>query len=116
MTIADWRMEIDDIDNQLLALLNKRAKLAVRIGKLKTANNQPLTDEARERCLIARLARINAGPFDDAAVSAIFQQIINETRHLEAAAFTRDQKTVSHRKLTSSIFAHSPQKKSQVSK
>lgn len=88
MTIADWRMEIDDLDNQVLRLLNQRAKLAAQIGNLKAATNQPLTDETRERGLIARLAHVNVGPLEDAAISAIFHQIIAETRRLESRVFT----------------------------
>ena len=87
MTIADWRVEIDDIDKQVLQLLNQRARLAAHIGKLKTAANQPLTDESRERRLIARLAQVNTGPLDEAAIATIFRQIIAETRRLEANIF-----------------------------
>ena len=87
MTITEWRTEIDDIDDQVLRLLNQRARLAVLIGKLKIATNQPLSDEARERGLIAKLAEVNGGPLDEAAIAAIFQQIIAETRRLEARGF-----------------------------
>jgi chorismate mutase len=96
MTIADWRMEIDDIDNQILGLLNQRAKLAAQIGNLKAATNQPLTDETRERGLIARLAHVNVGPLEDAAISAIFHQIIAETRRLESRVFTPQVSTRRH--------------------
>ena len=96
MKIADWRREIDDIDKQVLQLLNQRARLAAHIGKLKTATDQPLTDESRERRLIARLAELNAGPLDEAAISTIFQQIIAETRRLESDVFaTPDPKSPS---------------------
>ena len=83
MTIADWRMEIDNLDNELLRLLNERAKLAATIGELKQAGNLPLVDEDRERNLIARLCHINAGPLDEAAIAGIFREIISETRRLE---------------------------------
>jgi chorismate mutase len=86
MKIADWRTEIDNLDNELLRLLNQRAKLATRIGKLKRAANLPLCDEDRERALVARLRHVNAGPLDDRAVAVIFQQIIRETRRAEARA------------------------------
>lgn len=86
MTIADWRAEIDNLDNELLRLLNQRASLAARIGKLKRAASLPLCDEDRERALVARLRRVNAGPLDDQAVAIIFQQIIRETRRVEARA------------------------------
>jgi chorismate mutase / prephenate dehydratase len=84
MTIADWRVQIDDVDNELLRLLNERAKLASKIGRLKQDTNLPLNDEDRERSLLARLCAANDGPLDDPGVSKIFRQIINETRRVEA--------------------------------
>jgi chorismate mutase/prephenate dehydratase len=93
MTIADWRTQIDDVDNELLRLLNQRAKLASRIGRLKQDANLPLGDERREHSLLARLRAVNIGPLDDAAITGIFQQIIAETRRVEARLLTaRDSK------------------------
>ena len=34
-TIEDWRADIDNIDAQLVALLNRRAECAVGIGQIK---------------------------------------------------------------------------------
>lgn len=117
MTIADWRVEIDEVDNQVLRLLNQRAKLAALIGKLKTSTDQPLTDEARERGLIARLAQVNAGPFDDAAISAIFRQIIAETRRLEAnVCANRRCKTERRRNAASRTHSPSAQGNSEPNK
>ena len=86
MTIDEWRTEIDNVDNELLRLLNQRIQLAAIIGRLKQAASLPLSDVERERALLARLRRINAGPLDDQAVSSIFQQIIFETLRMEAHA------------------------------
>lgn len=97
MTIDDWRTEIDNVDNELLRLLNQRVQLAAMIGILKRAANLPLSDVDRERALLARLRHVNAGPLDDRAVSTIFQQIILETRRMEAHASDLDARD---RKLT----------------
>jgi chorismate mutase len=100
MTIDDWRTEIDNVDNELLRLLNQRVQLAAMIGRLKQAGNLPLSDVDRERTLLARLRQINAGPLDDQAVVTIFQQIIFETRRIEAHAIApeaRSRKTALRR-------------------
>lgn len=88
MTIDDWRTEIDNVDDELLRLLNQRVQLAAMIGRLKQAASLPLSDLDRERTLLTRLHRINAGPLDDHAVTTIFQQIISETRRSEALAIS----------------------------
>lgn len=93
MTIDDWRTEIDNVDNELLRLLNQRVQLAAMIGRLKQAASLPLSDVDRERTLLARLCRINAGPLDDQAVATIFQQIIVETRRLEAHAIAPEDRS-----------------------
>jgi chorismate mutase len=46
MSIEDWRSEIDDIDDQLIRLLNARARLAAKIGGLKHKTGLPLNDLA----------------------------------------------------------------------
>lgn len=83
MKIEDWRAEIDAIDDELLRLINKRARLAVEVGILKRAAGIPIGDPEREREVLARLSRINAGPLDEEAVQKLFRQIIHESRQIE---------------------------------
>ena len=49
MGIKEWRAEIDIIDNELLRLMNRRARLAVRVGRIKSSAGLPLADPERER-------------------------------------------------------------------
>jgi|GEM_PF-392203 len=92
MTIEDWRTEIDTVDNELLRLLNQRAQLAAMIGRLKQLANLPVSDADRERALLERLRKVNAGPLDDQAVAVIFQQIISETSRLEARVIAAESR------------------------
>ena len=86
MTIEDWRARIDEIDNELLRLLNVRARLAIRVGESKRSAGLSVLDGAREREVIERARRANAGPLDDRAVARLFRRIIQESRRAEAAA------------------------------
>jgi chorismate mutase len=86
MRIEDWRAQIDEVDNELLRLLNRRARLAARIGGMKSRAGLPLYDADREREVIARACRANAGPLDERAVARIFRRIMRETRAVQ----TRD--------------------------
>ncbi|HVF87775.1 MAG TPA: chorismate mutase [Pyrinomonadaceae bacterium] len=83
MNIEDWRAEIDSVDDELLSLINRRARLAVEVGILKRAAGIPITDPEREREVLTRLSRTNAGPLDEAAVQKLFRQIIHESRQIE---------------------------------
>ena len=55
------RAEIDEIDNNLLELLNKRADLARRIGRIKKQNQPPevIYCPGRENDILVRLQALN---------------------------------------------------------
>jgi chorismate mutase len=75
MRIEDWRAELDSIDNELLRLLNRRARVAVKAGAAEAVTQ---TDDAGEA--LERACRANAGPLDEQAVAKIFRRIVTETR------------------------------------
>ena len=86
MRIEDWRAEIDEIDAELLRLVNRRARIAVQVGALKSVGGLPVRDPDRERDVLARACRENSGPLDGQAVARIFRRIIRESRRAEDAA------------------------------
>lgn len=83
MSITALRVEIDEIDKALVQLLNRRARAAVEIGRLKQTANLPLCDIAREREVVSRACQSNTGPLDDKTVSKLFRRIIRESRRVE---------------------------------
>jgi chorismate mutase len=88
MNIQYWRTEIDEIDRTLLQLLNRRARLAMKVGALKRVAGLPCCDPERERAVLSTLQQANSGPLDQRAISKLFRRIIRESRRLEAAAST----------------------------
>lgn len=87
-TLAALRDEIDAIDAEVLALLNRRAGVAQRVGDLKRttdANAQVFRPE-REAQVVRRLGALNAGPLPDEAVATIFREIMSACRALERSA------------------------------
>ena len=83
MDLEDWRKEIDALDQQLLALINRRAEFALEIGRIKQTIEQPIYAPERETSILNRIRELNAGPMTDEAVQRIFQLIIDESRRLE---------------------------------
>ena len=57
MDIADWRLKIDELDRQLVALINERAHCAEEIGKLKRNSSIPIYEPDRERIIFDNIAR-----------------------------------------------------------
>jgi chorismate mutase len=86
MTIEDWRVEIDVIDEELLRLLNARARIAMRVGESKRDAGLSVCDRNREREVIERVCRANTGPLDAEAVARLFRQIIRESRRVQTEA------------------------------
>lgn len=61
MNIQELRTQINQIDEQLVALFDARMKVALEIGKYKKANALPVYDPARERAVLDKqMAAVNA--------------------------------------------------------
>jgi chorismate mutase/prephenate dehydratase len=77
------RASIDAIDNELLALLNKRAQVVKNIGRIKAENGEQVFSSARERSILDRLEELNKGPLPQESVNDIFQSIFTAHRSLQ---------------------------------
>jgi chorismate mutase len=84
--IHEWRLRIDALDTQLMALLNSRSACAVEIGRIKRELGLPVYSPEREAFILDRVARENPGPLDATAVRRVFERIIDESRRLERIA------------------------------
>ena len=85
--IEDRRRQIDAIDDELLRLINERARLAIEVGELKLRSETPLCDQGREREVLARAARANPGPLSEQSVARIFQCVVDEIRLRQSKVF-----------------------------
>lgn len=83
-SIPAIRRAIDRIDDQLLRLLNRRARLALAIATQKRRHQTAIYAPGRESGVLARVARQNGGPLGAASVRTIFREIISASRGLEA--------------------------------
>ena len=79
--LKQHRDQIDAIDEQVLKLVNERAKLARHIGSLK--NDGVIYRPEREAQVLRRLQASNAGPLSNEAVSNVFRAVMSNCRALE---------------------------------
>jgi chorismate mutase / prephenate dehydratase len=82
-SIPSLRRRIDRIDDQLLRLLNRRARVALDIAAQKARTNSGVYAPSREKAVLARLVGKNGGPLPARLVRAIFREIISASRSLE---------------------------------
>jgi len=103
MTTADklqkLREQIDGIDDQLLDLLNQRARVVLDVGHLKERDDGLFYVPSREKKIYERLTGSNPGPFPNEAVRKVFREIISASLNMEMplqVAFLGPQSTFTH--------------------
>jgi chorismate mutase/prephenate dehydratase len=97
--LDQYRQEIDKIDEQILKLLNKRARVVLNIAKVKREGKVCFHAPLREKEIFSRLSRLNPGPFPKEALRAIFREIISSSLALEApvrVSYLGPEATFSH--------------------
>lgn len=83
-TLAELRIAIDALDQDLLKLLNQRATLAHQVGEIKRIDGSAVFRPERENQVIANLQANNAGPLESNNVAIIWREIMSACRSLEA--------------------------------
>jgi chorismate mutase/prephenate dehydratase len=88
-TLSDLRVQIDALDLELLALLNRRAALAHEVGELKKGEGSVVFRPEREAQVIGNLQQANAqtrneGTLKTESVAFIWREIMSACRALEA--------------------------------
>jgi chorismate mutase/prephenate dehydratase len=97
--LAELRAAIDAVDDELVRLLNERARLVKEVGALKSALDQPFFVPHREQQIVARLEAQNRGPFPSDALRPVFSEIISACLSLESplrVAFLGPEATFTH--------------------
>src|SRR4051812_34917825 len=77
------REQIDAIDQQILDLLNQRARIAQSVGHVKAETNAPVFRPEREAQVLRSVAERNPGPLGATDVQTIFREIMSACRALE---------------------------------
>ena len=82
--IGELRREIDLIDAQIVALLDRRAETALQIGVCKKeAGILSPVDAAREAEVFDRVGQIRRGPFPENTLVAIYREIVAACRNIQ---------------------------------
>jgi chorismate mutase/prephenate dehydratase len=97
--VAKLRRELDAVDREIVAALNRRAEIAQRIGKVKHSAKHGVYDPRRESEVLDRVAAENQGPLGRESVRNIFRELISATRAIQAptrVAYLGPEFTFSH--------------------
>ncbi len=83
-TLAELRTQIDAIDRELLALLNRRASVAEHVGEVKKRDGTPFFRPDRVAQVIEQIQDQNTGPLGKDHVAAIWREIMSACLALES--------------------------------
>jgi chorismate mutase len=83
MDISDWRKKIDELDEQIVKLISKRAEAAKAIGELKKVSSLPVYEPGREQAVFDHIRAVNPGPLDDKELLHVYERIIDVMRTLQ---------------------------------
>lgn len=83
MDLKRLRKAIDSLDSRVLKLLNERAKIIHKVGKLKAKMGSSIYVPDREKDVYAHLVLENKGPLPNDSVKAIFREVMSSALNLE---------------------------------
>lgn len=81
--LTEIRTQIDDLDERLLDLLNKRASLSREVGQLKSDSLDIVFKPFREKEVLSRLNALSPGILPEDHLRAIYREILSSSRRLQ---------------------------------
>ncbi len=83
------RQRIDSIDDQIVKLLNERARVVRDVGLIKKQFHAPASAPDREEQVVRRAAGQAQAPLTAPAIEAIFKVMLHEMSSMEAREMER---------------------------
>jgi chorismate mutase len=86
LSLESLRDEIDKLDEVLVRLLDRRARCAFAIGRVKQAQGLHIYEPGREQAVMAHVKAVNAslaGPLTDEAIERLYERVMDEARRIQ---------------------------------
>ncbi len=82
-SMAEINSAMDKIDEELITLINERAKLVVDVGVFKRKSDVPIYAPHREAAVLTKIKALNQGPLEDKTLEAIYRELMSGSFALE---------------------------------
>lgn len=79
--LADWRQQINNIDEQLFKLLEARFAIVKQVGEYKKQYGMPVRNTDREAELVRSV--VSRSKLEESFIDELYQQIFNYSYKLE---------------------------------
>jgi chorismate mutase len=97
LSLESLREEIDRLDEVIVRLLDRRARCAYAIGRIKVEQGRAIYEPQREAAVIGRVKALNAslgGPLDEQAIVRLYERIMDEARRIQRIEAKVEPETV----------------------
>ncbi len=81
MTLESYRQQLNEIDEELIRLLEKRFEISKQIGQWKKQNNKPIEDLEREKQIIESKTKLSQLPKQ--FIKELFQLIFRQSKEVQ---------------------------------
>jgi len=92
LSLEALREEIDRLDEVIIRLLDRRARCAFAVGRIKRAQGKGIYEPSREATVMAHVKAVNAslgGPLTDDAIERLYERVMDEARRIQRLEFER---------------------------
>jgi len=86
LSLEALRDEIDKLDDVIVRLLDRRARCAFAVGRLKRDLGLGIYEPGREQVVMAHVKTVNAsldGPLTDDAIERLYERVMDEARRIQ---------------------------------
>ena len=86
LSLEALREEIDKIDEVIVRLLDRRARCAYAIGRVKKELGASIYEPQREAAVMEHIKQVNSllgGPLDEGAIVRLYERIMDEARRIQ---------------------------------
>ena len=77
------RDQIDEVDEQIIELLNKRLRLALAAGSAKLIEGLMVGDDVREQDVLEHVYKVNEGPLPDDDLISFYLNFMQVSRRVQ---------------------------------
>lgn len=90
MELSEIRVQIDEVDQQIVDLYQQRMALCEKVAETKLKSGSKVLDTAREKEKIDEVRALAEGEFNRKGIAELFAQLMSQSRKLQYARIARD--------------------------
>ena len=83
--LEELRKRIDEIDEEIVSLLEKRMEISEKVAEYKIANGKNVLDKEREKAKLDKVRSLTHNEFNAGAVTELFDKILAMSRKKQYA-------------------------------